>query len=153
VAPRADWTASIIWIAMGALGIAAAVTGLGWRPAEPSFRPATVKQTATPPPEQPAQDLQQAIGQAIRALPPLPAAQRAALEIELSDVRRLATLQPDTSTLAQLTGGSDMLDVSRRPLPVELMPDAASPWSGQAEIRAALAAALRNGSVVAQRDN
>jgi hypothetical protein len=153
IAPRDDWTARILWIAVGILGIAAAVTSLGWRPAEPTFRPVTDREAAAQPLAFPTPALQQAVSLSLRAIPPMSGAQRNAIEVDLSDYRRLATLQPETLTFAKLTLGSDAPDVSRRALPVELMPDAASLWPGQAEVRVALAAATRNASVVAKRDD
>jgi hypothetical protein len=153
MAPRDDWTARIVWIALGILGIVAAVTSLGWRPAELNFRPATLRGIPVQPLAGPAQDLQQAVDLALQAMPPMPSAQRAAVEAELTDHRRLATLLPENMTLAKLSFGGALPEVSRRALPVELLPDAALPWPGQVEVRAALGAATRNASVVAKRDD
>jgi hypothetical protein len=99
------------------------------------------------------QDLRRAIGQAIGAMPPRSAAQQAYVDAELAHYQRLSTVQPETSSWSRLSLSTNMEDVSRRAVPVELLADAGAPWRGPAEVRAALANAARTASVVAKRDD
>jgi hypothetical protein len=143
-AQREDWTGRILFMAMGALGIAAAVSSMGWRPAEQSFRPPASRTEVAPAASEPAQNLRQAIAAARQSIPPLTAAQRASVEAEITEYWQLAAaLQGESRSMAQLSLTVELPSVSRRALPVALMAEAPAPWRGQMVLRDALRAAVQ----------
>ena len=149
-AQREDWTGRILFMAMGALGIAAAVNSMGWRPAEQSFRPPAFKTVVAPAAAEPAQNLRQAIALARRSMPPLTAAQRDAVETEIAEYRQLAAnQQADSQPMAQLSLGAELPSVSKRALPVDLMAYAAAPWRGQMVLKDALRSAVQGAPALA----
>jgi hypothetical protein len=147
---RKDWTASIFWMALGSMFIAALVSLLGWRPAAPAFRPVTPKAESKPLVEHPNQDLRQAIEQAIRAMPSRTPAQRASIDAEVAEITRLSGVLVGAVDRTLLSIGGPWPDVSQRALPVDLLADAQVLWHEQASVRAAFS---RDVSVVAKRED
>lgn len=137
--PRDDWTTKIACTALGALGIAALASLLGWRPAAESWRPSAQSMMRLESASDPAQrGLEQAVALSLMEPRRLSPGDRQAIDAQLREQAQLKAL-PEIPAGFQFRGyGDDVPMPAPTALPVDQLAEAPGGGGAATEVQRAL---------------